>query len=220
MTQNMKYFFPILILFAVLAACSAEEEEKPDTKEETEDYFEGVITTFEGEKFKSTVFNDLLEELGVCEFETSDSSYYAACSPENFKISSFKNEGSLEDAFILEMKAGIFPKNAEVPIPPVRHVIIFEREGDKLVRVGGFRGNLIGKKANAKSGADDLLLALYDTDDETLFHCVFKWNGGKYEFDSIDRLDYGDGFRTIKGEDKLETTQQIFQQLRDKSLIF
>ncbi|MDG1333508.1 MAG: hypothetical protein P8P74_14325 [Crocinitomicaceae bacterium] len=215
----MNYFFPILLLFGVLTACTAEVEDKPE-KEESEEYFEGIATTFEGKKFENTIFNDLLEELGVCEFESSDSTYYATCSPENFKISKFKNEGGLKDAFILEMKAGIFPKNAEVPLPPVRHVIIFEREGGKLVRVGGFRGNLIGKRPNAKSGADDLLLALYDTDDETLFHCVFKWNGGKYEFHSIERLDYGEGFRTIKGEDKLETTQQIFQQLRDKSLIF
>ena len=219
MKLRMKYVLPLLTLFGVLVACTGEVEEEPVEKE-TEEYFEGIATTFEGEKFKSSVYNDLLKELGVCEFESADSTYYAVCSPENFKISKFKNEGSLEDAFILEMKAGIFPKNAEVPLPPVRHVIIFEREGGKLVRVGGFRGNLIGKRANAKSGADDLLLALYDTDDETLFHCVFKWNGGKYEFHSIERMDYGEGFRTIKGEDKLETTQQIFQQLRDKSLIF
>ena len=219
MKHKFKYLFPILILF-VFVACSAETDEIPEVEEEKEEYFEGIVTNFEGKKFKSSVFNDLLEELGVCEFETSDSSYYAVCSPENFKISSFMNEGSMEDAFILEMKAGIFPKNAEAPLPPVRHVIFFEREGGKLIRVGGFRGNLIGRRANTKSGADDLLLALYDTDDETLFHCVFKWNGGKYEFDSIERLDYGEGFRTIKGENKLETTQQIFQQLRDKSLIF
>lgn len=215
----MKYILPLLTLFGVLAACSGEVEDKPEIGANDE-YFEGIATTFEGKEFKSTVTEELLKELGVCEFETSDSSYFAACSPENFKISSFKNEGDLKDAFILEMKAGIFPKNADAPLPPVRHVIIFEREGGKLVRVGGFRGNLIGKRPNAKSGAEDLLLALYNTDDQILFHCVFKWNGGKYEFHSIERMDDGDGFRTIKAEHMLETTQQIFQELRDKSLIF
>ena len=208
-----------MMLFGMLAGCDTEEDEKPKTRE-TETYFEGIATKFEGKKFKNKEFLDILEELGVCEMATSDSSYFAACTPENFNISRFKNEGSMKDAFILEMKAGIFPKNAEMPLPPVRHVIVFEREEGKLVRVGGFRGNLIGKRPNEKSGADDLLLALYDTDDETLFHCVFKWNGSKYEFDSIDRMDYGDGFRTIKGANKVETTQQIFQQLRDKSIIF
>ncbi len=209
----------LLIGIFVFVACASEEEEKPKKSAE-EIYFEGVATKFEGEKFKNTIEEDLLKELGVCEFASSDSTYYATCSPENFKISAYKNEGSLKDAFILEMKAGIFPKNAEVPLPPVRHVIVFEREGGELVKVGGFRGNLIGMRPNKASGAKDLLMALYDTDDETLFHCVFKWNGAKYEFHSIERMDYGDGFRTIKGENKLETTQQIYQQLRDKSLIF
>lgn len=215
----MKHILPVLIIFGIFAACSVEPE-VDNLKPKEEAYFEGITTSFEGEKFKSTVEEELLEELGVCEFESADSTYFATCSPENFKITSYKNEGSMKDAFILEMKAGIFPKNADRPLPPVRHVIIFEREGGELVKVGGFRGNLIGKRPNTTSGAQDLLMALYDTDDETLFHCVFKWNGGKYEFHSIERMDYGDGFRTIKGKEKLETTQQIFQQLRDKSLIF
>ncbi len=221
MKKVSKYSLPFIVLLGIfgLASCASVEEDNP--KKTTEEvYFEGVVTTFEGEEFKSTTEQDLLKELGVCEFISSDSTYYATCSPENFKISAYKNEGNLRDAFILEMKAGIFPKNAEAPLPPVRHVIIFEREGGELVKVGGFRGNLIGMRPNKQSGAKDLLLALYDTDDETLFHCVFKWNGAKYEFHSIERMDYGDGFRTIKGEDKMEITQQIYQQLRDKSLIF
>lgn len=216
----MKYILPLLILSGVLFACSAENEEDKPRVSQQDTYFEGVDTKFEGEKFEDDVHNEILKELGVCEFASSDSTYYATCSPKNFKISPYKNSGNLKDAFILEMKAGIFPRNAEQPLPPVRHVIIFDREGGELVKVGGFRGNLIGKRPNEASGAQDLLLALYDTDDQTLFHCLFKWNGGKYEFNAIERMDYGDGFRTIKGENKLETTQQIFQQLRDKSLIF
>jgi hypothetical protein len=215
----MRYTFSLLALLFFIIGCTADPEDKPkEPKGET--YFEGVATTFKGEEFKNTMHDDILRELNICEFETTDSTYYAACSPENFKISAYKNEGSLKNAFVLEMKAGIFPKDAEMPLPPVRHVIIFEREGTELVKVGGFRGNLIGKRPNSKSGAQDLLIALYDTDDETLFHCVFKWNGKKYEFHSIERLDYGDGFRTLKGKDKLEMTQQIFQQLKEKSLIF
>lgn len=215
----MRYIFSLLTLLFLIIGCAADPEDEPkDPKLET--YFEGVTTTFEGEKFKNSKEDEILRELDICEFNPTDSTYYASCSPENFKISSYKNEGDLKDAFILEMKAGIFPKDAEIPLPPVRHVVIFEREGGKLVKVGGFRGNLIGKRPNSKSGAEDLLIALYDTDDETLFHCVFKWNGKKYEFHSIERLDYGEGFRTLKGKDKLEMTQQIFQQLQSKSLIF
>lgn len=215
----MKHMLTLLIFFGILSACSDASEDEPKTVIE-ETYFEGVATVFEGDKFTDPVHSEILRELDICEFNPTDSTYYASCIPENFKISSYKNEGKLKDAFILEMKAGIFPKDAEMPLPPVRHVVIFEREAGKLVKVGGFRGNLIGKRPNKKSGAEDLLIALYDSDDETLFHCVFKWNGKKYEFHSIERLDYGDGFRTLKGKDKQKTTQEIFQQLREKSLIF
>lgn len=218
----MRYISSLLVLLFFLSACTADLEDKPENPKDPkgETYFEGTATSFKGEKFKNTLHSDLLRELDICEFQPTDSTYYATCSPENFKISSYKNEGRLKDAFILEMKAGIFPKDAEMPLPPVRHVVIFEREGGELVKVGGFRGNLIGKRPNTESGAQDLLIALYDTDDETLFHCVFKWNGKKYEFHSIERMDYGEGFRTLKGKDKLEMTQQIFQQLQNKSLIF
>ena len=217
----MKYILSLLLFFGIFTTCTTDSEDEPkENQHENETYFEGIVTTFEGDEFKNTIETEILQELNICEFKATDSTKYATCSPENFKISSYKNEGSLKDAFILEMKAGIFPKDAEIPLPPVRHVIVFEREGGKLVKVGGFRGNLIGKRPNKKSGAQDLLIALYDTDDETLFHCVFRWNGKKYQFHSIDRMDYGDGFRTLKGEDKLETTQQIFQQLQSKSLIF
>lgn len=215
----MKYILHLFIFIGVLTACSEESDDEPKKVVE-ERYFEGIVTVFEGEKFTNPLHSEILKELDICEFTSSDSTYYATCAPENFKISPYKNSGILKDAFILEMKAGIFPKNAEIPLPPVRHVVIFEREGGKLVKVGGFRGNLIGKRPNVKSGAEDLLLALYDLDDETLFHCVFKWNGKKYEFDSIERLDYGDGFRTLKGKDKAKTTQEIYQQLLQKSLIF
>ncbi len=214
----MRYILPLLMILATFTMCGGPEEVvKPP---QSDDYFESVTTDFTGKSFKNPLDLKILKELDVCEFTSADSTYFATCSPENFKISPFKNSAKLEDAFILEMKAGIFPKNAEMPIPPIRHVIVFEREAGKLVKVGGFRGNLIGVRKNEKSGANDLLLALYDSDDETLFHCAFKWNGKKYEFHGIERLDYGSGFRTIKGDKKLETTQQIFQQLRDKSLIF
>lgn len=214
----MKYFLPLLVLFAAFASCTDTEETVVPKERDT--YFESVVTNFEGKEFKDPIHLEILKELDVCEMTSADSTYFATCSPENFKISPFKNGAKLRDAFILEMKAGIFPKNAEMPLPPVRHIIVFEREGGKLVKVAGFRGNMIGSRKNEKSGANDLLFALYDPEDETLFHCAFKWSGKKYEFEGIERLDYGSGFRTLKGDKKLETTQQIFQQLRDKSIIF
>jgi hypothetical protein len=219
---RMKHILYLFVVFAITTTfvTSCETEEDGEKKTVLEEEFVGIVTDFKEGKFNDPVHEEILRELDICEFKSADSTYFATCSPENFKIVEYKDGASVRDAFILEMKAGIFPKDQEMPLPPVRHVIVFEREGGKLVRVGGFRGDLIGLRENKKTGAKDLLMALYDTDDETLFHCSFVWNGKKYEFEAIERLDYGDGFRKLKGKDKVETTQQIFQQLREKSLIF
>ena len=87
----MRYIFSLLILPFLFAGCTEDPEDKPkNPKHET--YFEGVATTFEGEKFKSSEHDDILRELDICEFNPTDSTYFASCSPENFKISAYKNE--------------------------------------------------------------------------------------------------------------------------------
>ena len=216
----MKKYAVLFVISIVFAACGGDPEGK---EKELIPEFEDATTTFDDKEFKDPIHIELLRELNICEFMSPDSTYYATCTPDNFKIIEYKAKGSVRDAFILQMKAGIFPKDQEVPLPPIRHLIVFEREGGKLVRVGGFRGDLIEMR-KSDSGAKDLLIGLYDTDDETLFHCLFKWNGKRYEFDCIERLDYGDGYRkfakSLSEKEKAELTQQIYNQLKDKSLIF
>ena len=216
----MKKYAVLLAISTLLIACGGDQEGKP---KELIPQFEDATTTFDDKEFKDPIHLELLRELNVCEFTSPDSTYYATCISDNFKIIEYKTKGPVRDAFILQMKAGIFPKDQPSPLPPVRHLIVFEREGEKLVRVGGYRGDLIEMR-RSDSGAKDLLVGLYDTDDETLFHCLFKWNGKKYEFDCIERLDYGTGLRvfatSLSEKEKAELTQQIFQQLTNKSLIF
>jgi hypothetical protein len=216
----MKKCVAFVAIVMLLVACGADPVGK---EKNVVAKFEDTRTTFDEKEFKNPIHIELLRELNICEFMSPDSTYFATCTPENFRIIEYKSKGSVRDAFILQMKAGIFPKDQEVPLPPIRHLIVFEREGGKLVRVGGFRGDLIEMR-KSDSGAKDLLVGLYDMDDETLFHCLFKWNGKRYEFDCIERLDYGEGLkvfsRSLSEKEKLELTQQIFTQLKDKSLIF
>lgn len=218
----MKNSIALFAMIALLFACSSDPTGN-GTELDADLEFEDTRTDFDDKEFKDPVHIELLRELDICEFKSPDSTYYATCTPDNFKIIEYKTTGSVRDAFILQMKSGIFPKDQEVPLPPVRHIIVFEREGGKLVRVGGFRGDLIEMR-KSDSGAKDLLLGLFDKEDETLFHCLFKWNGKKYEFDSIERLDYGTGLRvfakSLSEKERVELTQQIFDQLKDKSLIF
>lgn len=217
----MKKCIAFVAISMLFLACSSEPTGK---EKELISEFEDTRTTFDDEKFTNPIHIELLRELNICEFMSPDSTYFATCTPDNFKIIEYKQSGSVRDAFILQMRAGIFPKDQEVPLPPIRHLIVFEREGGNLVRVAGFRGDLIEMR-KSDSGAKDLVVGLYDDDDEgTLFQCLFKWNGKKYEFDCIERMDYGEGLRvfskSLSEKERLELTQQIFNQLKNKSLIF
>ena len=209
----------MLILIGAIVACSAEPSgEVLDPK--LEDDVISTVTDFNETEFKNPAHIDLLKELNVCEMKSADSTFYATCSPDNFKIIEYKNGASVKDAFILEMKAGIFPKDQEMPLPPVRHIIVFEREGGELVKAGGFRGDLIEMRENNKSGAKDLLMGFYDIENDVLFYCWFNWNGSKYVFNEVEGLDTGYGPKPIKKEMRESVTQQIYQDLMDKSLIF
>ncbi len=216
----MKHFLSLIIFIGILAACSAEPKGEVIDPEIDMEVI-STITNFNDTEFKNSEHVELLRELNVCEFKSADSTYFATCTPDNFKFLEYKNEAKVKDAFILEMKAGIFPKDQEIPLPPVRHVVVFEREGGELVRVGGFRGDLIEMRENSVSGAKDLLLGLYDTDDGgVLFYCWFEWNGSKYLFKEIEGLDFGEGPKPLKEEVRESMTQEIYQTLLAKSLIF
>ena len=118
----------------------------------------------------------------------------------------------------LQIKAATRFKGQDVPLP-VRHIVVFEREKGELIRVNGFRGDIIGM-SDSDSGVKDLMLALYLTDDETLFHCLFKWNGGQYSFESIEGLDYGEGVRTLNPDLKDSLSNDIYTSLMSSNLIF
>lgn len=186
-------------------------------KDSTEDIKE-VNHEFDEAKFANPVHLDLLQELAICEMVSSDSNYYATCSPENFKIIAYNNGVDIKDAFMLQIKAATRFKGQDVPLP-VRHIVVFEREKGELIRVNGFRGDIIGM-SDSDSGVKDLMLALYLTDDETLFHCLFKWNGGQYSFESIEGLDYGEGVRTLNPDLKDSLSNDIYTSLMSSNLIF
>lgn len=198
-------------------ACDTTEPVE-DIKEDIVDEIVEIRNEFEGIKFDDPVHLDLLEELGICEMVSSDSNYYATCSPENFKIIAYKKDKDIRDAFILQVKAAIRFKGQDVPLP-VRHIVVFERENGELIRLNGFRGDLIGM-TDGDSGIKDLMVALYLTDDETLFHCLFKWNGGQYSFESIEGLDYGDGVRMLQPALKDSLSNDIYSSLMTSNLIF
>lgn len=209
------YFFLIVIVSSLFVLSACKEDEKDPEKDELEviDDFD-----FDEKKFKDPVHLELLKELDICDVELSDTSMYAPCTPEYFQIYPYHKDKSVKDAFILYVKAAI-PLKGQPYLLPVRHVIVFERENGTLVRVNGFRGELAELRETA-GGHKDLVVALYLTGDETLFDCLFKYKDGKYSFEHVIGLDWGEGMRDVKEEMRDSVSKDVYRDLMSKNLIF
>lgn len=212
----MKFLFFTLTfsgLFLLNSCKSDPGKDAEDDEIEVIDDFE-----FDDKKFKDPLHLEILKELDICDLSLSDSSMYAPCTPEYFQIYPFRKDKSVKDAFILYVKAAI-PLKGQPMLLPVRHVIVFERENGELVRVNGFRGEMVELRENAK-GDKDLIVALYLTGDETLFDCKFIYKDGKYSFEAVEALDWGEGMRNVKASMKDSVSRQVYRDLMDKQLIF
>ena len=213
---------PFLYLIALLVLISCESESPKEATATTDQVggksqIEGQVTDFSDDAFDNPKYLEILKELDICVLNDS-LGLIAECSPKNFKIIPFKNNVPIEDAFILEVKAGVMLKGSNEPLPPIRHIIVFERENGELIQVNGFRGDLIAKDVGKE--ANDLIMALYVKADETLFQCKYVWNGDKYEFKSIEGLDYGDGVMTLSESTRDSVTNEIYGSIMQSNLIF
>ncbi|MCR9173389.1 MAG: hypothetical protein NXI10_12890 [bacterium] len=214
----MKQTFLYILALLVFTSCSSEETEADRTDQTGEkSMIQNQVTDFSESEFDNPKSLEILKELDICVLQDS-LGIVAECSPKNFKIIPFKNNVPMEDAFILEVKAGILLKGSPEPLPPIRHIIVFERENGELVQVNGFRGDLIAKDVG--KDVNDIILALYVKADETLFHCRYAWNGDKFEFKSVDGLDYGDGVKTLSPATKDSVTNEIYGSIMQSNLIF
>lgn len=219
--RNLLRIFPVVILIAACSQNDPEEVKKEDVKtQEQETKPEKVTqveTLFDESTFSDPKHLELLKELDVCAVNDS-TAMCAPCSPSNFKLYPLKKDANISDAFMLQIKALTVMKGQQVPLP-VRHLILFEREAGELVKVNGFRGNLVEMR-EAGSEAKDLVIRFYLPEDETFFNCLFKWNGGQYSFDSVEGIDWGEGTKRVKAEHKESTSKEIYSALMNNSLIF
>jgi len=208
----------VFFLAVGLVACGREEEPIDPIVVNDEGDVELMTTIFDENAFPDSIHKELLQELNICDMASSDTSFFAECSPENFKVIPFKNGARVEDAFILQVKNGIVLKGEQLPLP-VRHIIVFERTDGVLVRTNGFRGDLL-EMSDGEKGRD-MLLALYVKEDDVLFHCMFKWDGKRYSFDSVVAMDLGyENLRVIKESVRDSVSKEIYTSLVSNNLIF
>ncbi|MFT6502625.1 MAG: hypothetical protein ACJASQ_002752 [Crocinitomicaceae bacterium] len=219
-----------LLAFSALFILFACTENKDEFTDEQEVYSPGVTTEFET-LFSDTAFTNikhsqLLTELQVCIQEVDpECPRCAVCSPNFFRIFELDKEKDVKDFFGLQIKSLTILKGQEFALP-VRHLIIFEREKGELIKVNGYRGNLI-ETISSKSGVDDLMIRflMKQEDEESKaienvhFNCLFKWDGKRYNFESVERIEGPNWGGAVKPEHKKETSAEVYRDLIAGELI-
>ena len=218
----MKQILFLFLTLIILTSCGAGEDEiKSDkSKEDSTSVagFEDARADFSEKYFADPKHLELIKELDICLMLDQDSTVYAVCSPENFRIIPFKDGVDIKDAFILQMKAGIVLKGQKLPLKE-RNIVVFEREAGELVKVNGYRGDMTAIRPG-DNGAQDLVITFYSELDETFFDCIFKWNGKRYDFKFVEALNYGDGYRAVKESMMDSLSKEIYTGLMQNALIF
>lgn len=216
--RNSVYILVAAVLTFSMNACSGDDEPKEDPKAEENGpgTLTGIETLFDKDEFEDPKMKDLLTELNLCTEKIGDSIDYMnpSCTPRFFRFFNLTEKMPIENGFILQVKA-------KVSGFPLRRMLVFVRERGELVKVNGFVANLIGRRKTAGE-YDDLLLRFNDNvDGETTFYnCFFKWNGGKYEFSSVEVIEGANWGGPVKAEFKDSMSNEIKAVLTKNSMLF
>lgn len=211
----------LFVSLMFLSACgsSGDDVNTPAVENSSDrEEFEGIEILFDEDKFSDPKAVELLKEINICsDVQTNEQGdLMTPCSSESFKLFPLKEGTSIQDGFILLVKAntgGI----------PLRRVLIFERENGTLIKVNGFIANLIGKKKKEGSN-DDLLLRFIDKIEgsDVYYHCIFRWEDGKYVFKTVEVIQEpaGNFSGIVKESVKDSVSQEILKILNDNQMIF
>lgn len=140
---------------------------------------EQISTTFEGKSFTDSIQLMLLNEINICNdtlHPDPRKEGMSLCSPENFAFYTYSDAISLENGFLLQVKAGVNDF-------PVRRLLFFVRENGKLVTMNNVQGYLVEKRATT-TGFDDLVVSLVDNLEGTYqrYDILLQYKEGKYHF--------------------------------------
>lgn len=211
------FFFLFSFIFV---SCNNETEDDAlqNKSQATTEEFEAIEILFDDTKFDDPKAVELLKEIHICSDTQldADGNVLTPCTPDNFKFFPLKEGASLDDGFVLLIKAttgGV----------AVRRVLVFERENGVLVKTNGFIANLIGAKKN-KGGNDDLLLRFIDKIEgsDYYYNCIFSWENGKYAFKTVEVISQPSANfnRRVKADVKDSVSKEINQILIDNQMIF
>ncbi|MFM7595481.1 MAG: hypothetical protein ACKO4Y_04815 [Flavobacteriales bacterium] len=206
----------LIILWFYNANTPAKFEEKKLAKEE-------IFTDFSVNTFNSDVELQLLKELKICD-TTRSSDQFGACSPKFFRFFKLNKDKPLRDGFMLLIN-GIAFQDPEAKFP-IRRLLIFEREGGKLVAVNKFKGNLIETREVKDSPYSDILIRFKLDQYNEKYHVLYTWNKNRYQLKQCEKLVYWDEsqMRFVGGRvmaSKIDSvSREVEKILKEESLVF
>lgn len=205
----------LLIYLLVLFSCTEEIKEIP---ENSVGEITPIETLFDKDELFSGADSVLINELNVCEFFPKEKSVVSPCSEAFYKLIDFNKDKAKSDAFLLQVKSLTVMKGQDVSLP-MRHLIAFERENGNLIKVNGFRGNLIGTRST-KGPVDDLIIRFFIPDEEAHFNCLFVWRDKRFRFESVEAIYGGGGNGPVKASAKESISKDVYQVLMSTGMLF
>lgn len=188
-------------------------EEFSTTGDSTTDTIK-VETLFNASGFDDKKYYELLIETHLCNpnFDVSAQDGTTPCSAKFFEFHPYNHKRSIEDAFLLQVKAGV--NNY-----PYRRLLIFVREKGKLVLMNGIVGYLV-ERITTPNEIDDLIVAIFDdlgNDKFDRYDVLIRYKEGKYHF--VEAV--GDLHGTFDTPDlKQRASKAILERINEKELIF
>lgn len=173
-----------------------------------------VSTLFDQTSFDEKLKYELLAETRICQPFYTDSmpAGVVPCTPKHFAFYEYNHKRGLEDAFLLQVKAGV--NNYDY-----RRLLIFTREKGKLVQMNGINGYLVEQRTTPNE-IDDLVVAIIDdlgNDKFDRYDVLIRYRDGKYHFvEAIGDL-YG---KFDSKELKEKASKMIKKRIEEKELIF
>lgn len=233
----MKLLFPALLTLTLFYSCQEENSstnqtdqkfsdttktDKTSTNKSGEDEESSSVkgdTVIAPAEFSMNGFDDkvkyeLLLETHICNPNYSDTVTDGSvpCSARFFRFFPYNHKRDLEDAFMLQVKAGV--NNY-----PYRRLLIFTRERGKLVLVNGITGYLVSR-IERPNEIDDLIVGVIDDLGNSNFDrydVLLRYKDGKYHVKEA----IGDLQGKFEDEElKERATRQIKQRIEEKELIF
>ena len=169
---------------------------------------------FSAQGFNKKIYYELLIETHICNPQYSDTTSDGStpCSARYFDFFPYNHNREINDAFMLQVKAGV--NNY-----PYRRILIFVREKGELVLMNGIIGYLV-KRVKRPNKIDDLIVGIVDdlgNDKFDRYDVLLHYNDGKYHFKEA----IGD----LKGkfetkELKEKASQMIKERMEKKKLLF